>query len=105
MSRKVRIYRYDPSRDAAGSYDEFEVNETPGMSVMDVLDYIYSTLDPSLSYYSHSRCEHGVCARCAVRVNGKNGLACETSLPAKGEITIEPTSAHKVVKDLIVEKS
>lgn len=104
MSKKVRVYRCDPSRDVAGSYDEFEVNEIPGMSVMDVLDYIYSTLDPSLSYYSHSRCEHGICTRCIVRVNGKNCLACETLIPAKGEITIEPINVDKVVKDLVARK-
>ena len=31
-----------------------------GMTVMDLLDYISQNIDPSLGYYRHSVCNHGV---------------------------------------------
>lgn len=104
MVRKVRIQRFDPTADEEGSYQEYEVHTVPGMTVMGLLDHIYLNLDPSLSYFSHSRCERGVCARCAVRVNGKNYIACNTLVPEEGDITIGPTDPDRVLKDLVTKK-
>lgn len=104
MIRPVSIYRFDPETDTEGRFKSYEVNMDPGMSVMDVLDFIHFNIDPSLSYYSHSACLHGICSRCVVRVNGKNGLACETPIPETGDFTIEPTSRERVLKDLVTRK-
>ncbi len=104
MSRKVKIFRYDNAVDKEGRYEEFEIDGTSDMSVMDALNYIYYNIDPSLGFYGHSRCGHGVCARCAVSVNGKNSIACVTPLPEGEEIIIEPVSKDRVLKDLVTKK-
>ncbi len=104
MIRPISIYRYDPETDSEGTFKSYDVNTDPGMSVMDILDFIHFNIDPSLSYYSHSACLHGICNRCFVRVNGKNVLACETLVPRNGDIIIEPTSRERVLKDLVTRQ-
>ncbi|MBN1574836.1 MAG: hypothetical protein JW984_16695 [Deltaproteobacteria bacterium] len=104
MSRKVKIFRYDKDADKEGRHEEFEIDDDSDMSVIDALNYIYYNIDPSLSFYGHSRCGHGLCARCAVSVNGKNSIACVTPLPEGEEVIIEPASKERVLKDLITKK-
>ena len=86
-----------------GYYDHYELQlpSDDTWSVLDVLDYIYENLDSSLSYYRHSTCNQGVCGRCAVKINGKNGLACVTKV-LNEDLTIEPKNS-KVLKDLVTE--
>ena len=47
----------------------------------------------------HSVCNQGICGRCGVRANGKNGLACVTRVWGE-ELLLEPKN-NKVVKDLV----
>ncbi|MCP4754038.1 MAG: hypothetical protein GY866_24400 [Proteobacteria bacterium] len=105
MSRKIKIFRHDPAQGGEGYFEEFPLPEKAGLSVMDALDYIHLHLDPSLAYYSHSRCNHGICVRCSVKINGRNGLACETLLPVEGDIAIGPVNRDSVIKDLVCKKS
>lgn len=80
---------------------EYRLPALPGASVMDVLDYIYENLDPTLSYFSHEACRQSACGKCLVRVNGKVCLAC--SCPAgAGPLVLEPWNEH-VVRDLLCE--
>ncbi len=75
---------------------------SPSMTVMDILDYVYANLDRSLAYYRHSACNQGICARCAVKLDGKTVLACAAQVPGDADaIVIEPVS-DKVVRDLVV---
>lgn len=95
---KVKVFRGTASQ---AHYDMFEV-PLPGdgsCSVMDVLDYIYENLDGTLSYYRHSVCNQGICGRCGVKMNGKNGLACVTKAVGE-ELCLEPKN-DKVIKDLV----
>jgi succinate dehydrogenase / fumarate reductase iron-sulfur subunit len=70
---------------------------------MDVLDYISLHFDGSLAYYKHSVCDHGICGRCGLRVNGKASLAC-TTLVETSKLMLEPLSVKYTVKDLVVEQ-
>ncbi|MBQ3062686.1 MAG: hypothetical protein IJD03_03410 [Clostridia bacterium] len=72
-----------------------------GMSVMDVLDYIYSELDPTLAYFSHEACRQTACGKCLVKVNGKNCLACGTPC-GESDLHLAPWS-DRVVRDLLCE--
>lgn len=105
MTRQIKIYRFNPAEDIEGEFKDYTIPDGDGWSVMDALDYIYENLDSSLSYYSHSRCLHGICARCAVKVNGKNVLSCEHPLPDSALVYIAPVSKDKVIKDLISGKN
>jgi fumarate reductase iron-sulfur subunit len=98
---KVKIARFDPAKDGTPHYQTYEVPFSPKMTVMDVLDYVYENLDPSLAYHSHTSCHRRVCARCNVITNSKAGLSCQTEVT--GDITIDPLPRFKVVRDLVVE--
>ncbi len=96
---KVRVLRSDPSNAVKPHFDEYEVPIVRGMSVTNVLSYIYENLDSSLAYYGN--CHRGVCGRCVITINGKRSKAC-TKL-SSGDLTLEPIAKRKVIRDLIVE--
>ena len=98
---KVRVSRFDPAVDSAPRYQSYEVPFEARMTVMDVLDYIYENLDPTIAYHSHTSCHRRVCTRCNVTINSKPGLSCHTEVA--GDITIDPLPRFKVVRDLVVE--
>ena len=105
MSQKeisVKIYRYDASQGGEPYYDAYQVPWEPGMSAMDVLDYVYQNLDSTVAYYDHAGCALGICARCAGRINGKPGLLCQTIVD--GDVLLEPASKNRVLKDLVCVK-
>jgi succinate dehydrogenase/fumarate reductase-like Fe-S protein len=98
----ARVFRLDPSVDSEPHYEEYRVPFEDGMSAMNVLDYIYQNLDSTLGYYDHAGCSLGICARCTGRVDGKAGLFCQ--VPVSGDVTLEPTTPSRVLKDLVCEK-
>lgn len=104
MSKKIVVFRFDGAIDTEGRYEEFTIEEVPNMSILDALNFIRRNSDPGLSFYGHSRCEHGICARCTVSVNGKSSIACRTLLPTEDEIVIEPINRERVLKDLVTKK-
>ena len=95
----VRCFRFDPSVDREPRYQEYEMPVEFGVSVMNVLDYIYENLDGSLAYYSN--CQRGICGRCAMLVEGRRVLACTEMVT--GDVTLEPLPGRMVVRDLVVE--
>lgn len=100
---KVTVQRYNPDGNEKW-FDTYEV-DTDGrsMTVMDVLDWIGENLDPSLGYYKHSVCNHGICGRCALMVNGKARLACTERLEGYEELELAPLTGKTVVRDLVVK--
>lgn len=101
---KVTVYRFNPETDQEASYQTYElpITKTDRYTVMDILEYIYNHYDTSLSFFNHSACNHGICGRCGLKINGKPGLAC-TVLVESDEIKLEPINTH-VVKDLVVRQ-
>jgi len=84
-------------------WQRFKVPVKRGMTLLEGLYYIKENLDGSLAF--RASCRMGICGSCAVRVNGKPMLACETQildLKAK-KLDIEPLDNMKVLKDLVVE--
>ncbi len=98
----VKVFRYDPSSETEPSYDSYQVPLEPGMSAMDVLDYIYQNLDGTLAYYDHAGCALGICVRCSGKINGKAGLLCQTIVD--GDVIIDPASQRRVVRDLVCDR-
>ena len=105
MSQKmiqVKLFRFNPSEDKKPYYQSFEIPLETGMSAMDALDYIYQNLDGTIAYYDHAGCTLGICSRCTGKINGKPGLLCQTAVD--GDITLEPFSQRKVLRDLVTRK-
>jgi succinate dehydrogenase/fumarate reductase iron-sulfur protein len=75
----------------------------PASRVLDALLYIRHNLDPSLGFrYS---CRVGMCGSCAVVINGKEGLACQTTLASlgSGTVSVAPLRALPVQRDLVAD--
>jgi succinate dehydrogenase / fumarate reductase iron-sulfur subunit len=101
---QVRIDRYNPDT-GEKKVDTFMVPVTneQKMTVMDILDYIALHLDHSLSYYKHSVCNHGICGRCSLNINGKIRLACLTVANDYEQLTLAPASGRRLIKDLVTK--
>lgn len=69
-----------------------------GRTLLEVLREIKTAQDPSLAY--SSGCRSGVCGSCAVRVNGREVLAC--SYHAQDGDLIEPLNNAEIIRDLVV---
>ncbi len=69
-------------------------------TLLQALYHIKNHTDNSLTF--NSNCRSGICGTCAVRVNGKEVLACATIID-DGDI-VEPLRYHKVERDLKVNK-
>lgn len=98
----VNIYRCDPDSGCEPCFQSYDVPAQPDWTVMDVLDYIFQNLDNTLAYFRHSICDHGICARCAMKINGKTALACVTVVGNLPELKLEPRN-NRVVRDLVTE--
>jgi len=94
---RVTCYRFDPSAEKESRRETYVVPLRGIMSVLNVLEYIQKPHDPSLAYYSC--CRRGLCAKCPVKVNGVNGLACE--MVVVGDIVVEPVNEKKIQRDLV----
>jgi len=68
-------------------------------TLLEALYYIKEQVDPTLTFASGCRSE--VCGSCAVRVNGREKLACGYKTK-EGDI-IEPLSKTAIIKDLVVD--
>lgn len=95
----VTVSRCDPSVDGRTYFQTYEVPLTRGMSVLNVLDYVYEYLDGTLAYYAHAACQQGICRKCTLTVNGKPSLVCQTMVD--GDISVEPPGKFEVVRDLV----
>ncbi len=103
-TQRFLIDRYDPVEDRAYQ-QEFSVDYEPGQTVLDCLNIIRWDQDGTLSL--RMSCRHAICGSCAVKINGRSGLACQTQVPAavtRGDpIRIGPQGNQTVIKDLVVD--
>lgn len=76
---------------------EYDV-EMQDATLLEVLNYIKSELDSSLTY--NSGCRSSICGSCALRVNEKEVLAC--AYKVKDGDKIEPLKNAPVIRDLVV---
>ncbi len=100
----LRIRRLDPDGAGKSYWEEFTVPARGTDRVLDALHTIKWDVDGSLTF--RRSCAHGICGSDAMRINGRNRLACKALLkdldPDK-PITIEPIKGLPVLKDLVVD--
>lgn len=102
MNILIRIKRYDPDRDSKPYWGEFRVEADPIDRLLDALNNIKWTMDGTLTY--RRSCAHGVCGSDAMRINGRNRLACKVLMRDVGnKVTIEPMLGFPVIRDLVVD--
>ncbi|MFT4246191.1 MAG: succinate dehydrogenase iron-sulfur subunit [Micrococcaceae bacterium] len=99
----MKILRYNPEVKEESHWDTFDVVAYSTERVLDLLHKIKWDIDGSLTF--RRSCAHGVCGSDAMRINGRNRLACKTlikDLDRSKPITVEPIRGLPVEKDLIV---
>ena len=96
---KIKIRRFHPHFEPPSIDIEYEIPD--GLVLLEALNHIKSRIDRTLTY--RSMCRSGVCGSCAVRVNGKEVLACEYRV--QDADYIEPLSVVDVIRDLVSDKS
>lgn len=99
----IKIFRYNPEQDKKPHYETYQLEAEPTDRVLDLLEHVKSYHDGTLTF--RRSCAHGVCGSDAVRINGRNRLACKTLVKDLGtdKITVEPILGLKVIKDLFVD--
>lgn len=97
------ISRFQPGRIDPPRPQSFVVEVDATMTVLDGLERIRLTQDPTL-IYRHS-CHHSSCGTCACRINGAERLACTTRAVelGGGRITVEPLDGFERLADLAVD--
>lgn len=103
MQISLKVFRYNPEEDAKPHYETYTVDAEPNDRVLDLLEYVKGYIDGSLTF--RRSCAHGVCGSDAMRINGRNRLACKTLVRDLNsqEITVEPLMGLRVLKDMFVD--
>ncbi len=103
LSMKIR--RFQKDKNPQQWLETFQVETRKGMNLLEALFRIQDEQDGTLSFrYS---CRGAVCGSCAMRVNGKDVLACRTHVEdlLDKPALIEPLPFFPVIRDLIVDLS
>lgn len=101
MKIPFTIFRFKPEADARPYTDNYVVNVTPGMTVLDGLHQIKEEQDATLAWrYS---CRMGVCGSCGMLINGRAMLACNTQILdiSKTALALAPLPNFPVIRDLV----
>ena len=102
MQVTLRVRRFDPEKDKRPHMQSFVVEAEPTDQVLDLLNRVKDYQDGSLTY--RRSCGHGICGSDAMRINGRNRLACKVLVRDLGAaITVEPLMGLAVIKDLVVD--
>ncbi len=100
----IRVRRFNPEVSEESTWQDFHVTMFGTDRVLDALHKIKWEHDGSLTF--RRSCAHGVCGSDAMRINGRNRLACKTlikDLNINEPITVEPIKGLEVEKDLVVD--
>lgn len=81
-----------------GEIAEYKVGDE-NKTLLDMLSSIKTSQDTTLCY--SSGCRSGICGSCAVRIEGREVLACSYK-PSDGDV-VEPLKNSAVIRDLVVD--
>lgn len=102
MNVQLRIQRFNPDKDTAPYFADYNVDAEETDRLLDALLKVKGLTDGSLTL--RKSCAHGVCGSDAMRINGRNRLACKVLVKNLSQpIVIEPLQGFKVIKDLVVD--
>jgi len=99
MDVQLKILRYNPENDKEPFFQDFTVkNVNEDWRLLDILHEIKWNQDGTLTF--RRSCAHGICGSDAMKVNGKNKLACALLLK---DINTKPLPSLPIIKDLVVD--
>ena len=107
MDVTLSVRRFDPDAGQPAPYfQEYRLDVDESATVLDGLIKIREEIDGTLAL--RCSCRSAICGSCAMRINGKAMLACNTKAVeaadrGNGAIVIEPPGNMQVIKDLIVD--
>ena len=107
MDVTLTIRRFDPEASNPKSYlQDYRLAVDESASVLDGLIKVREEVDGSLAL--RCSCRSAICGSCAMRINGRAALACNTKIAdaqarGDGSITVEPPGNMEVVKDLVAD--
>ena len=102
MKVHIKIQRFNSEVDNAPYWSEHDVEAELNDRVLDILNQVKWFQDGTLAY--RRSCAHGICGSDAVRINGRNRLACKTLVKDVGaKITVQPLMGLPIIKDLVVD--
>jgi succinate dehydrogenase / fumarate reductase iron-sulfur subunit len=102
MKVQLKIRRFNPETDKKPWWGKYEIEVEPTDRVLDALHQVKWYHDGTLTL--RRSCAHGICGSDAMRINGRNRLACKILVKDAGrKITVEPILGLPVVKDLVVD--
>lgn len=105
MGRELQfeVFRYNPQKpEVEPRMQTYTLEETPNMTLFIALNRLREEQDPSLIF--DFCCRAGICGACAMVINGRPGLACQTKTKDQGNtITLHPLPVYKLIGDLSVD--
>jgi len=103
MEITLKVFRYNPEVDQKFHYETYTFEGEETDRILDLLEHVKGYIDGTLSF--RRSCAHGICGSDAMRINGRNYLACKALVKDmhSDKITVEPVLGLKVIKDLIVD--
>jgi succinate dehydrogenase / fumarate reductase iron-sulfur subunit len=104
MQVEFQIFR-QAAPEAQPSIQAFHLDINPKSTILDALTRLKWEQDGTLAF--RKNCRNTICGSCAMRINGRAGLACQQhideALVGREFIAIGPMGNLPVVKDLIVD--
>ena len=91
MKVHLKIKRFNPEQDSKPYWGEYDLDMEGTDRVLDALHEVKWTQDGTLAL--RRSCAHGICGSDAMRINGRNRLACKVLLQDEaksGTLTVEP---------------
>src|SRR3954454_3971985 len=107
----LKVYRNNPESGDPAHWEKDDVDLPDHMSVLDGVLQARAQQDGSIGI--RCSCQAAIFGSCAVRINGKTRLACNTKIgqaaeeattrPGLGGSVVEPMANYPVINDLIVD--
>ena len=103
----IKAFRFNAQTDYLPYYKTYKMEIGKDELILDLLNRLKWEHDGSFSY--RRSCRHGICGACGIKVNGKATLACKQNAMELvelfgDELTFEPQSIKRAVKDMIIDK-
>ena len=98
----LHVHRLTPGAEPLPHYETHRADVGENATVLDALLELQRTTAPDLAF--RFSCRVGMCGSCALVANGRERLACSTSVAPLGpRVRIEPLRNLPVIRDLVVD--